>query len=210
MDADQPIVEVDEVAFLKSQLAEADRRAGAAERRLADLQDSQNKRNQWLAKAKADAGFSNLVSFDRVWEVALPALLAARDQPPAIDAMPVLDNGLNTVIEGALEITRKHDPGRQGLIFNLIRLQEWLDLYVERARRSPDPRDAWDWLTSQKTLEVFYHRPNYGDDDDFDEEWRVTRRSGSVNDREWEIIGRGLSPTLAIEDARATVEGERK
>ncbi|WP_404711545.1 hypothetical protein [Sphingomonas sp. MMS24-J13] len=124
---------------------DADRRAGAAERRSEQLAESASARELWLRQAKQDAGFSDNTSFDAVWRIALEALREKRSQPPAIDSMPVLDNGLSTVIEGALAIVRKHDSGMSGLIFNLIRLQRWLSLYVARARAgelSPGSGDA--------------------------------------------------------------------
>lgn len=46
---------------------EADRRAGAAERRNEDLQDSYSKRQSWLWKAKESEGFSQNGSFDDLW-----------------------------------------------------------------------------------------------------------------------------------------------
>jgi hypothetical protein len=47
-----------------------------------------------------------------------------------------LDDGLRTVIEGALEIVRKRDPGMVGLIHNLERLDAWLQRYPTRGRGS--------------------------------------------------------------------------
>jgi hypothetical protein len=47
---------------------EADRRAGAAERRLEWANDSIQKRAQWLDKAKDQLGYHRNVSFDRVWD----------------------------------------------------------------------------------------------------------------------------------------------
>lgn len=38
------------------------------------LKDAQIKRNEWLDKAKKEAGYSTNVSFDVVWEEALKAL----------------------------------------------------------------------------------------------------------------------------------------
>lgn len=186
------------------ELDEADRRAGAAERNAERLKEDAAARAVWLAKAKRDAGFSDATSFDVVWAQALPLLIDARTnkQPPAMDGMPILDNGLNSVIEGALEIVRKRDPGMVGLIHNLDRLQEWIDLYVDRAKASADAREAWDWLTNQTSFELRYYEPLYGDDDDLSREWRIYRWSGPINDRERDIVGRGLSPLLAIEDAR--------
>jgi hypothetical protein len=43
-----------------------------------------------------------------------------------------LDDGLRTVIDGALEIVRKHDPGMHGLILNLERLDRFLQRYACR------------------------------------------------------------------------------
>jgi len=37
------------------------------------LQDSQRRRNDWLRKAKKDAGYPDSVSFDIVWAAALKA-----------------------------------------------------------------------------------------------------------------------------------------
>ena len=53
---------------LKADLDEADRRAGAAERLLEFEVDSRIKRDVWLRKAKAEAGYDNNVSFDVVWQ----------------------------------------------------------------------------------------------------------------------------------------------
>lgn len=134
-----------DVSALIHERDEADRRAGAAERLNAHLEKSASLTRSWLDEAKRAAGYSANVSFDVVWAEALAALLEKRSQPPAIDGMPVMDNGLSTVIEGALEIVRKRDPGMHGLIHNLNRLQGWLDLYVARARASeltPGSADA--------------------------------------------------------------------
>ena len=57
---------------------EADRRAGAAERELAGEKDGTLRRNQWLDKAKRDAGYPTEESFDVVWEAALTALKDSR------------------------------------------------------------------------------------------------------------------------------------
>ena len=52
---------------LRADLAEADRRAGAAERENAQLRESEAKRHWWLSKAKEEAGFTDRDSFDDVW-----------------------------------------------------------------------------------------------------------------------------------------------
>jgi hypothetical protein len=61
---------------LEAERDEADRRAGAAERRAAGLEETAFKRRQWLDKAKRAAGFSTDVSFDVVWAQALEAYKA--------------------------------------------------------------------------------------------------------------------------------------
>jgi hypothetical protein len=72
------------IADLKGLLAvaverdDADRRAGAAERNLEYHKKAYVARNEWLAKAKRDAGYSENESFDVVWEAALQALLSER------------------------------------------------------------------------------------------------------------------------------------
>jgi len=48
----------------------------------------------------------------------------------------------------------------------------------------------------------------YGDDDDQSHEWRVDRESGSINDREWETVGRGQTPEAAVQDAYQHIEVE--
>lgn len=50
------------------------------------------------------------------------------------EGLEPLDDGLRTVIEGALEHVRKHDPGMVGLILNLDRLHQWLQRYPCRGR----------------------------------------------------------------------------
>lgn len=57
----------DTLVKLSVELAEADRRAGAAERKAASLQKSYVARQDWLRKAKEEAGYDSSVSFDIVW-----------------------------------------------------------------------------------------------------------------------------------------------
>lgn len=45
-----------------------------------ELHDSLNKRDEWLRKAKGDAGYSYNVSFDTVWADALCALKTLNEQ----------------------------------------------------------------------------------------------------------------------------------
>lgn len=62
---------------------------------------------------------------------------------------------------------------------------------------------ALNWFGSQRNLSLSFYSPIYCDDDDQSEEWRVTKESGSINDREWHVIGRGPTPLAAIENARS-------
>jgi hypothetical protein len=59
---------------MKAERDEADRRAGAAERELADLKDRQMKADMWEEEAKAAAGYHRYDTFDDVWAEALAAL----------------------------------------------------------------------------------------------------------------------------------------
>lgn len=60
-----------ELDALRAERDEADRRAGAAERRLADEVDARCRRDSWLRKAKEKWGVSSDCSFDLVWAEAL-------------------------------------------------------------------------------------------------------------------------------------------
>lgn len=59
------------VRRLEADLAEADRRAGAAERVNENLRESAAARSQWLSKAKREAGYDDAISFDVVWSETL-------------------------------------------------------------------------------------------------------------------------------------------
>jgi hypothetical protein len=64
---------------------------------------------------------------------------------------------------------------------------------------------ALEWFGTQHRLSLDFYSPVYGDDDDQSQEWRVTKESGSINDREWDVIGRGETPLAAITAARAAL-----
>jgi hypothetical protein len=66
-------------------------------------------------------------------------------------------------------------------------------------------REALDWFGTDTRLSLEHCSPVYGDDDDQAVEWRVHREAGSINDREWDIVGRGETPLAAIIDARAAL-----
>jgi hypothetical protein len=59
------------VVQLQAELNEADRRAGAAERKLAEETSSRIRRNSWLREAKREWGAHKNASFNSVWEEAL-------------------------------------------------------------------------------------------------------------------------------------------
>lgn len=58
---------------------DADRRAGAAERRAAHLAENLAAKQEWERRAKKQAGYPDQVSFDEVWKDALAALLEKRE-----------------------------------------------------------------------------------------------------------------------------------
>jgi hypothetical protein len=58
------------------------------------------------------------------------------------------------------------------------------------------------WFSSQRRLSLDFDSPFYADDDDQNREWRVREESGNINDREWEVIGRGSTVPQAIAAAR--------
>lgn len=60
-----------------------------------------------------------------------------------------------------------------------------------------------EWLSAQRRLSLAFYSPMYGDDDDQSEEWRVIKESGSINDREWDVIGRGATIAEAVAAARS-------
>jgi len=76
-----------QVAQLTAALADADRRAGAAERAMAGAYESLSNRSEWLAQAKRAWGVDANVSFDVVWQEALAmreayqALTAEAERP---------------------------------------------------------------------------------------------------------------------------------
>lgn len=62
-----------------------------------------------------------------------------------------------------------------------------------------------EWFGQQRRLSLYFYSPVYADDDDQDEEWRVDKEGGSINDREWDTVGRGATPLEAISAARAAL-----
>lgn len=67
-----------ELSKIEKERDEADRRAGAAERKLANLEEQERRRDHWLNEAKVAAGHSTNTSFDQVWA----EVLAAAKQAP--------------------------------------------------------------------------------------------------------------------------------
>ncbi|MDF7810720.1 hypothetical protein [Hymenobacter sp. YC55] len=57
-----------EITQLKAELNEADRRAGAAERLLANLEIDMHKLRSWRDEQKRKAGYMDFISFDVVWK----------------------------------------------------------------------------------------------------------------------------------------------
>lgn len=71
-----------EMRELNRTLAEADRRAGAAERVLAGLREDVYRMDQCRARQKTEAGYHRNVSFDVVWDEALAAMIEKRGPLP--------------------------------------------------------------------------------------------------------------------------------
>lgn len=81
-----------ELARVTAERDEADRRAGAAERRMAWLEECARKHQRWMSERKAERGFGDDVSLEAVWAVLcatadtgqtwLPIAQAERDGTP--------------------------------------------------------------------------------------------------------------------------------
>lgn len=76
------------VQQLEADLAEADRRAGAAERNLAEEVESNRRMRQWISSAKAEAGYHDNISFDVVWDETLAGAKAHKATAVALGAAP--------------------------------------------------------------------------------------------------------------------------
>lgn len=79
------------IASAEAERDEADRRAGAAERRSANLEKSDVLRSQWLARAKRERGYPDATSFDTVWAetcAAADRALALESQEQGADHDP--------------------------------------------------------------------------------------------------------------------------
>jgi len=70
----------DELECAKAERDEADRRAGAAERELAELKEELLTYKDLRSQRKRDAGYDDGTSFDVVWAEALAALKEKRDR----------------------------------------------------------------------------------------------------------------------------------
>jgi len=75
---------------------------------------------------------------------------------------------------------------------------------MDAVKAAVEAERALAWLAENKRCELFFNGPVYADDSE-PEEWRVSRHNGSINDREWEIVGRGKTPLAAINEASAAL-----
>lgn len=66
-------------------------------------------------------------------------------------------------------------------------------------------RDAWNWLAANVSMELTWGEV---DNDPSDCEWRVHRRHGGYNDREWDLIATGSTPLDAVCAALKRIEGQ--
>lgn len=64
-----------------------------------------------------------------------------------------------------------------------------------------EPSEAIAWFGQNTRLELSHYSPVYCDDPDQSVEWRVHERRGSINDREWNLLGKGETPLAAIKNA---------
>jgi hypothetical protein len=76
-----------EISRLKIDLAEADRRAGSAERREHNTSASLSALTGWRDKQKGQAGYDRSVSFDVVWKETLAKALRAEGLEKALEAL---------------------------------------------------------------------------------------------------------------------------
>ena len=138
------------------------------------------------------------------------AMLTASPTPPAplrADAGEVerLREAYNAV---AYWPEKRGDPmtvGGQGFI-DLLALRNLVgEMLPALTARQDAATDALTWFGTQRRLLLDFYSPMYGDDDDQSEEWRVTKESRPINDREWNVIGRGDTPLAAINAARAAL-----
>lgn len=78
---------------LREERDEADRRAGAAARKIADLRDTEEKRQSWLWKAKEAEGYTDNTSFDDVWDAVRKQRDDARTESASLkERVRVLDD----------------------------------------------------------------------------------------------------------------------
>lgn len=84
---------------MEAERDEADRRAGAAERKAASLQDDMNRTEEWFRQAKRDWSVEQNFSFDIVWDRALHA----KNNSERLDKLRRLcgyvENGSSTVVK---------------------------------------------------------------------------------------------------------------
>lgn len=102
--------------------------------------------------------------------------------PPNTEA-----EGLAERVQLELAQTKEWEPRLKQLLTGIL-----------AALTSPPEVEAMDWFSGQTRLSLEHYSPTYGDDDDQAREWRVHRESGSINDREWEIVGRGDTALEAV------------
>lgn len=68
------------------------------------------------------------------WQHAVETAVATGRGMGKREGIEALDDGLRAAINAAVEVVRQHDPGRNGLIHNLERLDQWLQRYPHRGR----------------------------------------------------------------------------
>lgn len=141
----------------------------------------------WIV-LRAPAGETGQIDIDRLVEKLRGNRLAllGNELHQAADVITYLRKSLNTTNDAGDALVEKYKQKCQENAFKPVKASL-----------------ALAWLGNQRDLELRFHSPVYADDDDQSEEWRVYRESGSINDREWDQVGAGETPLVAIEAARA-------
>ena len=132
------------------------------------------------------------------------------------DAVPVVLAGLSGYLRTARNggMPRDAADAAKNVLEDYCRLYLGRDLVpvlrgiaIARAERAEAQcrvlEGAWTWLAGRMNLVLDCDWP----DEEDNGVWQVHRVSGSVNDREWELVGSGATPLEAVEAARLSLSG---
>lgn len=98
-------------------IAEQDRMIGELTRKVNNLEDTESKRVQWLDKAKKEAGYDRMESFDNVWK---EVLAKSKSALPAPDIKEKLQEGVRELLveleeyfEGKSDVMEDNVPNKE-------------------------------------------------------------------------------------------------